>query len=56
MVVLAFIQLLVLKGLIVKSDEYSNACPLFRALLQLATVVYVCTKGSLLVISFCRLF
>ncbi|KAI9562510.1 hypothetical protein GHT06_009952 [Daphnia sinensis] len=49
-------QLLMLKGLIVKSEEYSNACPLFRALLQLTTVVWVCTKGSLLVVSFCRLF
>ncbi|KZS00052.1 Uncharacterized protein APZ42_003820 [Daphnia magna] len=54
-VVFALMQLFVLNGLIVKSEEYSKAWPLLDALLQLATVVCDCTKGSLLVINFCRL-
>ncbi|KZR97368.1 Uncharacterized protein APZ42_007800 [Daphnia magna] len=45
-------QLFVLNGLIVKSEEYSKAWPLLDASLQLATVVCDFTKGSLLVNNF----
>ncbi|KZR96433.1 Uncharacterized protein APZ42_009229 [Daphnia magna] len=54
-VVFALMQLFVLNGLIVKSEEYSKAWPLLDASLQLATVVCDCTKGSLLVNNSCRL-